>query len=1142
MYIESINQVVPLQNIHMIKRSYFLPLMFIFLSIVTVQSQDITVQTFNYNSETRDTVIQFPDVDHNNWEKIIMQYSMRCKDGLVSPPVQGQTNIGCGEWDYSCNTYIEDSTQVDSLYRVSPDFVISNFDESEFNYSESPTYTYYQSTFKDVNINGVTNEIIHDVLSSDTSSDIYLGATGERKRFQFEWSREDLLASGLTAGSVKGLLLNAISGTGTFKNFKVRLRNGQDGTKVCFSHNDFKEVFYNNITFDASNNKLVFYDDFLWNGSDPIHADFSFEIESSDLMIDAAMTADAKLINASTNSALQVNGQGAIRIAEDFSSISTQITISAWTRGSDALPIATTFLEGIDTDGNRQLNVHLPWSNSQIYWDCGGVGATYDRINKTANAEDFKNKWNHWTFTKDATTGEMFIYLNGNLWHGGSGKVNTINLDTLVIGASSGTRSYFGDIDDVKIWNRALTGVEIRDNYCGNIDPSDASLVLHYDFNNIQGGVVSDKSPNGYDAEIIGDVWQFDEFPRDIKLYESRENYIPGIEILTGDYDIEINDHIALDSVINIPHQVDEYVLDGTDRILGSSSTYFLGGDMPIYDEQGNLTGTITTDIDGTIVIGELEHYTKTPMRMEIMSFVTPYGINLDLGWEGKTWTFDVTDFGPILKGDKRIYLTRGGQWQEDMDIKFLFYEGTPVREVHSIQQIWPVTSESYTVIQNDQKFEPRLLAKESDIESVVVKTTITGHGQEGEFIPRNHHIKLNGTPLEWTVWTECADNPIYPQGGTWVYDRAGWCPGAASDTKVFDISGIFGSEPIEIDYGVNIASGDSRYIVNSQVVKYGAPNFANDATLEDIINPTSKIEHGRYNSNCGKPTVIIKNTGSQVLESATIVYGVVGGVSQTYEWTGNLNFLATQEIELDYLPILGMGTEEEIFFARIESPNGVTDEYPDNSEMQSDYVPVDELSTDVVINFRTNNNVNETSYRVYDVHGTEILNRIASGLQANTTYYDTLRNLNGCYRIEVIDTGENGLDWWANAAGGVGYIRVKSLDGSFFTIADDFGSIVEYNFVAGTVSNTHNVENDVNIELFPNPAGNYVQLIAEGLNHPTLIQMVEQSGKQVKNIPLNGIDKNIHQSIYIDDLVSGMYYVRIYDSNGVITRKLVKM
>ena len=63
-------------------------------------------------------------------------------------------------------------------------------------------------------------------------------------------------------------------------------------------------------------------------------------------------------------------------------------------------------------------------------------------------------------------------------------------------------------------------------------------------------------------------------------------------------------------------------------------------------------------------------------MSFQIMSFVTPYGLGLNFGVDGKTWYFDVTDFAPILKGNKRITMSGGGQWQEDMDIKFLFIGG----------------------------------------------------------------------------------------------------------------------------------------------------------------------------------------------------------------------------------------------------------------------------------------------------------------------------------------------------------------------------------------------------------------------------------------------------------------------------------
>ena len=56
------------------------------------------------------------------------------------------------------------------------------------------------------------------------------------------------------------------------------------------------------------------------------------------------------------------------------------------------------------------------------------------------------------------------------------------------------------------------------------------------------------------------------------------------------------------------------------------------------------------------------------------------------------------------------------------------------------------------------------------------------GHGYDDGSVDNNPSNKNT-----WRVWTECAGNPVYPQGGTWVYDRAGWCPGQASDVNEFE-------------------------------------------------------------------------------------------------------------------------------------------------------------------------------------------------------------------------------------------------------------------------------------------------------------------------------------------------------------------
>ena len=108
------------------------------------KSQDTTVvQTLTFDSTGRSYMFNFPD-GTESYRKVIMQYRMRCTGGLIS--TQASPNLGCGEWDYSCNTMITDSSKTDSIKSTHPDFIVSGFSGTTFNYTSQPTYTYYQST------------------------------------------------------------------------------------------------------------------------------------------------------------------------------------------------------------------------------------------------------------------------------------------------------------------------------------------------------------------------------------------------------------------------------------------------------------------------------------------------------------------------------------------------------------------------------------------------------------------------------------------------------------------------------------------------------------------------------------------------------------------------------------------------------------------------------------------------------------------------------------------------------------------------------------------------------------------------------------------------------------------------------------
>jgi len=151
-----------------------------------------------------------------------------------------------------------------------------------------------------------------------------------------------------------------------------------------------------------------------------------------------------------------------------WSSIEKQVTLAFWAYGDPVLQHRTGFAfdarQNPDVKRSRVAGVFLPYQDGIVYWDAGVIGESFDRINKAATAEEYEGSWQHWAFTKDADAGEMKIYLNGVLWHSGTGKTRTMTgVTAFKIGSwADGSMSYAGMIDDFHLCNRALTEQEIN--------------------------------------------------------------------------------------------------------------------------------------------------------------------------------------------------------------------------------------------------------------------------------------------------------------------------------------------------------------------------------------------------------------------------------------------------------------------------------------------------------------------------------------------------------------------------------------------------------------------------------------------------------------------------------------------------------
>ena len=114
-----------------------------------------------------------------------------------------------------------------------------------------------------------------------------------------------------------------------------------------------------------------------------------------------------------------------------FSSIDDEITVAMWVFGAANQPRRDSVFYALNDGGIRTLNVHLPWDTGEIFWDAGASGNNFDRISFLNDAPDassqYRGRWNHWVFTKNTGgSGDMKIFLNGSLWHSGTGNTRSM--------------------------------------------------------------------------------------------------------------------------------------------------------------------------------------------------------------------------------------------------------------------------------------------------------------------------------------------------------------------------------------------------------------------------------------------------------------------------------------------------------------------------------------------------------------------------------------------------------------------------------------------------------------------------------------------------------------------------------------------
>jgi len=147
-----------------------------------------------------------------------------------------------------------------------------------------------------------------------------------------------------------------------------------------------------------------------------------------------------------------------------------------------------------------------------------------------------------------------------------------------------------------------------------------------------------------------------------------------------------------------------------------------------------------------------------------------------------------------------------------------------------------------------------------------------------------------------------------------------------------------------------------------------------------------------------------------------------------------------------------------------------------------------------------------------------------------------------GCYTIELFDTGNDGLEWWANAAQGAGAFRIRNVsDGAFLkNFETDFGSEIRYSFVVDNFTYIKEKGPKFNFDVYPNPTTGEVFIDIDLENNSTVnIEITDISGKIIRTKTITDI-LNSSISFDLSNERSGVYFCKILTNTKTITKKII--
>jgi hypothetical protein len=320
-----------------------------------------------------------------------------------------------------------------------------------------------------------------------------------------------------------------------------------------------------------------------------------------------------------------------------------------------------------------------------------------------------------------------------------------------------------------------------------------------------------------------------------------------------------------------------------------------------------------------------LVNIVKDGETYELARYITPYGIACG------GWTWDITDFRSLLVDEvdwiSYVQVWGSSGWLVSIELELI--EGTPEYPYVKIEKLWAENNWVYGDPDVSYDFPEQTIGVHEDTEAAKIRMTMTGHGQgntlnAAEFSEFTHHIHIDGVQtFNQHLWKDdCDDNECSNQNGTWLYSRAGWCPGQDVQPWEWNMEGFYTpGQDVNVDFvladytnllntGYNSGSHtEPHYRCHAYFVQYSHDNIIG---VDDIVSTDAMVK-----------VFPNPNEGAMTLESdhlihAVEVYNLNGQLISRVNHVNSFNYQLNIESEINGLYMVKVISENTTSMVKV--------------------------------------------------------------------------------------------------------------------------------------------------------------------------------------------------------------------------------